>query len=426
MKKTIAIIKREFLTRVKTKGFVIGTLLLPVFILFVTFAPALLTQVNKESTRKIAVIDFSNQLYAPLQEKFESRKQRESASFDLEKVATTPENLPETKQKLSQRVKNKDLDAFIVIPQNIFKENSFELYAKNVSNISLNETLESTLSNLVTQIRLEKSGLDPQKINELNRRVNMQTFKVDEKGSKKESGILTFAISYILVLTLYLALILYGSFVMRGVIEDKNTRVNEMVISSVRPTQLMTGKIIGIGAAGLAQFVIWALFTALITTYGLLVVRQMAPEIENLGIPSVSSSVYIIFVVYFILGYFMYASLFAALGSLVNSESEAQSMQWPLIMPIIISLMFIFPTINNPDSTLSVTMSLIPLFSPILMFLRYSVGEAPMHQIVLSFILMIITTWLFIWLTGRIFRIGILMYGKRPTMPQIIKWIRHS
>ncbi|MBD3374273.1 hypothetical protein GF406_04490 [candidate division KSB1 bacterium] len=426
MKKTIAIIKREFLTRVKTKGFVIGTLLLPVFILFVTFAPALLTQVNKESTRTIAVIDFSDQLYAPLQEKLETRKQGENASFHLENVITTQENLIETKENLSQRVKKKDLDAFIVIPQNIFKENSFELYAKNVSNISLNETLKGTLSNLVIQMRLQKSGLDPQKINELNRRVDMQTFKVDEKGSKKESGILTFAISYILVFTLYLALIFYGSFVMRGVIEDKNTRVNEMVISSVRPTQLMTGKIIGIGAAGLAQFIIWALFTALITTYGLLVVKQMAPEIEKLGIPSVSASVYIIFVVYFILGYFMYASLFAALGSLVNSESEAQSMQWPLIMPILISFMFIFPTINNPDSPLSVTMSLIPLFSPILMFLRYSVGEAPMHQVGLSFILMIITTWLFIWLTGKIFRIGILMYGKRPTMPQIIKWIRHS
>jgi ABC-2 type transport system permease protein len=426
VKKTIAIIKREFLTRVKTKGFVIGTLLLPVFILFVTFAPALLTQVNKESTRTIAVIDFSDQLYAPLQEKLETRKQGENASFHLENVITTQENLIETKENLSQRVKKKDLDAFIVIPQNIFKENSFELYAKNVSNISLNETLKGTLSNLVIQMRLQKSGLDPQKINELNRRVDMQTFKVDEKGSKKESGILTFAISYILVFTLYLALIFYGSFVMRGVIEDKNTRVNEMVISSVRPTQLMTGKIIGIGAAGLAQFIIWALFTALITTYGLLVVKQMAPEIEKLGIPSVSASVYIIFVVYFILGYFMYASLFAALGSLVNSESEAQSMQWPLIMPILISFMFIFPTINNPDSPLSVTMSLIPLFSPILMFLRYSVGEAPMHQVGLSFILMIITTWLFIWLTGKIFRIGILMYGKRPTMPQIIKWIRHS
>ncbi len=426
MKKTIAIIKREFLTRVKTKGFVIGTLLLPVFILFATFAPALLTQLNKESNRKIAVIDYSDQLYAPLKKNFESRKEGKNAVFNLEKVTATRENLAETKQNLSQRVKKKDLDAFIVIPQNIFKENSFELYAKNVSNISLNETLESTLSNLVIQMRLEQSGLDPQKINELNRRVSMQTFKVDEKGGKKESGILTFAISYILVFTLYLALIFYGSFVMRGVIEDKNTRVNEMVISSVRPTQLMTGKIIGIGAAGLAQFMIWALFTALITTYGLLVVKQMAPEIEKLGIPSVSPSVYIIFVVYFILGYFMYASLFAALGSLVNSESEAQSMQWPLVMPILISFMFIFPTINNPDSTLSVTISLIPLFSPILMFLRYSVGEAPMMQVVLSFILMIATTWLFVWLTGRIFRIGILMYGKKPTMPQIIKWIRHS
>ena len=237
---------------------------------------------------------------------------------------------------------------------------------------------------------------------------------------------MAFGISYAMILILYMAMLMYGQFVMRGVYEDKNSRVVEIVLSSARADQFMAGKIIGIGSAGLTQFLVWALFVVLGSTYGVMMLKEMAPGADKIPIPTISFSVYLFFFVFFILGYFMYATLYAALGSMVNDEADAQSLQWPVTILIIMGFMFMFFILNNPNSTMAVVLSLIPFFTPLLMFLRHSVGAAPLYQVLLSVVLMIASIFGLIWFTGRIFRVGILMYGKKPTLPEVVKWIKYS
>lgn len=425
--KTFAVIKREYLTRVKTKGFIIGTLLLPVFIIAVSVLPALLMHTNTEKSRTVAVIDFTEQIFEPFQESLNQNK-KTSEGKPLYKLLNIKDkdDMTSLEAKLTKQINDEELDAYLVIPDSIFENNSFSIYSKNVSNIIFNETIERTVSDIVSNIRMNESGLDPQLVKELGKRVNANTFKVGEQGSEETSGELAFGFSYIMIFILYMTILLYGTFVMRGIIEDKNSRVIEVVISSVKPFQYMTGKVIGIAATGLSQFLIWIAFALFLSTYGLIFLQQMAPEIQDIPFPTISIWIYFAFIIYFLLGFFFYSSLFAAIGSMVNSESEAQSYQWVVMVPIILAFMLMFTVMNNPDSSMATVLSFIPFFTPILMFLRISLNAAPLVEILASLGVMFVSIWLSILIGGRIFRIGILMYGKRPTLPEIIKWIKYS
>ncbi len=429
MDKTLSLIKREYLIRVKTKGFLLGTLLMPVLILVMTFLGPIMAKINEKvrKTTTVAVVDFSGQVFEPIKASLSLQK-RTSQGLPLYKilrVGAKPEELAAVKDSLSKEVIEGKLNAFLIIPAEILEKNQFEVHSKNVSNFAFNQVMEDAISSAVIKARLQRSGLDADLVHKLNRRADAKTFKVGEEGSKEESGVVAFALSYAMVFIMYMALIFYGTFVMRGVIEDKSSRVVEVIVSSVKPHQLMAGKIIGIGAAGLTQLVIWAIVAALVSTYGLVMAKQFAPAVDKIAIPSVSVWIYVAFVSFFVLGYFLYATLYAAMGSLANAESEMQSIQWPVVILLIIAFMLMFAIMNSPESPLAVVLSLIPFFAPILMFFRISVNAAPSSQVLLSIVLLAATIWGLIWVAGRIFRIGILMYGKRPTLPEVMKWIRY-
>jgi len=429
MDKTLSLIKREYLIRVKTKGFLVGTLLMPVFILLMTFLSPIMAKISEKAskTTNVAVIDFSKQVFWTIKASLslDKRTSQGLPLYNMQRVEATPEGLAAAKENLSKEVKDGKLSAYLIIPADILEKNQFELHSKNISNFAFNQAMEDAISSAVIKARLQRSGLDADLVHKLNRRANVKTFKVGEEGSKEESGAVAFFLSYAMVFIMYMALVFYGTFVMRGVIEDKSSRVVEVILSSVKPHQLMAGKIIGIGAAGLTQLVIWAIVAALVSSYGLLMAKQFAPAVDKIAIPSVSIWVYITFVSFFVLGYFLYSTLYAAMGSLANAESEAQSMQWPVVIFLIIAFMLMFAIMNSPDSPLAVVLSLIPFFAPILMFFRISVNAAPVSQVLLSIVLLAATIWGLIWITGKIFRIGILMYGKRPTLPEVMKWIRY-
>jgi len=426
MHKTWAIIKREYLERVNTKGFIISTLVVPFVLIALVMAPALLLRTNLDNQRHIAIIDLTDRLAKPVTEGLQAsyKTSKGEPIYNVKTLNVTRENIKMAKSELNQKIYEGVFDALLVFPADIFQTNNFELYAKNVSNIERNSTLERTVTNTVRRLRMQENGFDASLIEQINKRVQATTYKVKSQGSTKESGQLSFLISYIMVFLLYMALIFYGMFVMRGVIEDKSSRVVEMITSSVSPSQLMTGKVLGIGASGLTQFVIWILIAVFLSTFGLTAVQIFNPSIQNLPLPDISIWVYVAFVVYFLLGYFLYATLYAAVGSMVSQESDAQNLQWPVLMFIILAFLFMFAVINNPDSTLSVALSLIPFFTPILMFLRISMEAAPLWQIGLSIAIVLLTNWLFLWISGRIYRIGILMYGKRASLPEALKWIK--
>ena len=426
MNKVFTILKREYLARVKTKGFIIGTFLLPVFILGASLLPALLMQVNKGEAKRIVIIDQSNQLQQPLSEAFAAAKDKSDKALFKVKTVEPSATIEETKEKLNKMVADKDLDIFIILPDSVIQSSSFELYAKNVGNFDLIQRVERTVSDVIRNTRFSEAGMDADLVRDLNRWVSATTFRVDEKGSKKQRAEVSFIFSLVMVMMLYMMLILYGTFVMRAVIEDKNSRVVEVIISSVKPHQFMAGKVLGIGATGLTQFIIWILTAIIASTYGLTMARSMAPEASGFVLPDISIWVYVAFAFYFLVGYFFYAALAAGVGSMVNNDSEAQSYQWVVIMPIILSFFLMFAVNNTPDSTLSIILSLIPFFTPILMFARILQGAAPLWQVLLSIGIMALSLWGVLWFTGRIFRVGILMYGKKPNLPEVIKWIKYS
>jgi ABC-2 type transport system permease protein len=426
LNKLFVIIKREYLLRVKTKAFLIGTFLLPVFIIGISFLPALLMRTNLGEQKKLVVIDETHQLFEPLSTTFADMKNNKGEPRYLVTQIQTGNNREETLNSLNQQVSSGALDAYLILPPDIFQQNQFELYGKNLSNFEFIQAVERTVSGVVRNIRLNESGMDVGLVEKLNHWVGAKTFQVGETGSRAQRAEASFILNLLMGMMIYMMLLMYGQFVMRAIVEDKNSRVIEVIISSVKPMQYMAGKVIGIGATGLTQFLIWVITALLVSLYGLSMVQMFAPDVSQLVLPQISPWVYAAFVFYFLFGYFLYATLSAAIGSMVNSDSEAQSYQWIIMMPIILSFLLMFSITNSPNSLLATILSLFPLFTPILMFSRILSHAAPLWQVLLSFALMILSLWGSLWLCGRIFRIGILMYGKKPTLPEVAKWIKYS
>lgn len=428
MNKIYAILKREYLIRVKTKGFVIGTLLFPLFVIGIGFLPVIFSKVNIEEQKSVYVLDLTYKVCDPLAEQLETSKQDKKGNnlYKVRCMPVTGRDVESILKELNPRLLKSEIDAFVVIPADIFETNSFEIYSKNISNFSFINVLENTVSRTVNNLRILDSGLDPETINELTAYVDAKTYKIAQTGTEEASGLTIFQLNYIFVFALYMALIMYGSFVMRSVIEDKNSRVVEIIVSSVKPLHYMLGKILGIGSAGLTQFFFWIALMFIGTNYGVLLVQRLAASSSEMSLPSINPMIYVAFVLFFILGYFLYSTLYAALGAMVNSDSEAQNLQWPVLILIMVSFFLMFPVLESPNSPLATVASLIPFLAPILMFLRISLEAATTVEIVSSAALLVLTTLIFIWITGRIFRVGILMYGKRPNLPEVIKWIRYS
>jgi len=418
------IFKREYLSRVKTKGFLIGTALTPLFIIAVTIGPGLLINLKSEKPKTVSVVDLSGIVYSELEKVLNDTSGSGENLYNLKSVDASSETVEGVKAELSQAVDKDKIDGYFIIPEDIVESNKSEYYAKSVSDFDLNRTYRNIISRVITNYRLKDSNLDPTLINKLTKRVELKTFKVEKGGEEKEDQGLSFIVTFVMVMFLYMALIMYGAFVMRSVYEEKLSRVVEVLISSCKPFQLMAGKVLGIGAVGLSQYIIWATVAGLLTVYAGSLISMFSPGAESAPIPTIPISVLVYFVIFFVLGYILFATLYAALGAMVNSDQDAQQLQFPVIILIIMAFFFAFHIIKNPTSGLSQIVSMIPFFSPITMFTRISVQAPPFSEILLSIVILIATIIFLIWLAGKIFRVGILMYGKRPTVPEIFRWIR--
>jgi ABC-2 type transport system permease protein len=434
MKKILSVIKREYIQIVRTKGFIIGTVLGPVLMVGLLVVPIMMGTVSVEEQETVGVVDLSQEIFLDLDKKLDEEGYRISGNirhYVLKKYETSLyKGVDELKKELNDEVLNKKLSAYILIPEDILKPEEKEAAVKGakskdrdieyVSQLTTDfeelETLNGALNSVVIEKRLRKEGLDPQKISQFIRRVNLRPIKVTKRG-EEEDTMGTFMISYFLGLIIYMAILIYGQVIMRGVIEEKSSRVVEVVLSSLRPFQLMMGKILGIGAVGLTQFsIIGASFYS----------ASFIPSGGDFAMPSIPTHVFIYFVVFFILGYFLFATLYAAVGSMVNSEKEAQQFIMPIMMFLIIPLLLMIFIIRAPNSSVSVILSLVPFFAPILMFLRITVLLPPFVQIAASILILFLTILLMVWLAAKIYRVGILMYGKRPKFAEIVKWVRYS
>ncbi|MFO7866499.1 MAG: ABC transporter permease [Candidatus Aminicenantes bacterium] len=423
MRKILAVVRREYIQIVRTKGFIIGTILGPVVIGLFILVPMAVSMMSIEKQETIGIIDVQGDVFNELDEKLSMKLKDGRRRFVLERFRDG-DDLESLKEALNQKVMQEELSGYIFIPEDIDTGGQAEYIAKHVSDFDKIRSLQEALNSVVVAKRLETAGLDPGEVSAYMQRVNFSTKKVTERGLEEETGG-TFLISYILVLILYMTLLLYGQIILRGVIEEKSSRVVEIVLSSLRPFQLMAGKILGIAAVGLTQYAIWVLFGLGLTRFSGTLMAGIFPQAQGFSLPRIPPYVFIYFVVFFLLGYFLYATLYAAIGSLVNSEKEAQHLVGPVTMALVIPILLMIFVMRSPDSTLSVVLSLIPFFSPILMLMRVATLLPPFIEIFASIVLMCLTILFMIWLTSKIYRVGLLMTGKRPGLREIAKWVRY-
>lgn len=424
MRKILSVIKREYIQIIRSKGFIIGTVLGPILMAAFIVVPVVVQFISVDQQEKIGIIDETGEMYGELEKKLDQKLKDGTRRYLLQKYQTE-KGIEALREDLNQKVLRKELSAYIYIPSDIAENGEAEFVSEHVSDFDKRGNFNRALSSIVIEERLESEGLDPLKISEYVRPVALVTKKVTKKGVERDAGG-TFIISYFLVLVLYMTLLFYGQIILRGVIEEKSSRVVEIVLSSLKPIQLMAGKIVGIAAVGFTQYAIWALFGLAASRYSKRLLTGFLPSAESFPIPSIPPYILVYFVLFFILGYFLYATMYAAIGSMVNSEKEAQQLIMPVVMFLVVPILLMMFVIRSPDSTFSVVLSLIPFFAPILMLLRICVLLPPFSQIAASIVLLFLSILLMIWLVAKIYRVGILMYGKRPSFGEILKWVRYS
>jgi len=419
MSKITTILLREFKESVFKKGFIISTLLTPVLMLGAVFLPAILSGVDTGDRYKIDVVDHSGFVFDKLDSRLDAKNKDGSRRFQFTEYPLDNYAREQLFDKLKARINNESSDGFLYIPESVEDSAKIEYYAKNVSNFDLNRTLRAAVNDIVSEKKIEKSGLDPEMIKQLTRRLDLVTVKIREGEEEKKSGFIQeYFVTLAFVMILYVTILLYGASIMRGVLEEKNSRVVEVLLSSANSFQLMVGKIIGLGSVGLAQYLIWSVLGISFSLYG------GALTGLSIGDLSFDPSIFLYFILFFILGYFLFSTIYAAFGAISNTDQEAQQASFPIVMLLIIPLVTMTFIVKNPQSTVSVIMSMIPFFSPILMFARINTAAPSPLEIWGSIFLLVITIIGCMWIVARIYRIGILSYGKKPTLAELIRWVR--
>ncbi len=378
-------------------------------------APALLARLNSHETEKPAS--------KPAQGFGRRRDEDEMVRFQAQAEPPAADRVAQ-QADLDKRVLAKQIDAWVWISPGVFGETPVDYHARSVSNVFTQAALKDDISAIVRQVRFREAGVDPARLDELSRSVELAPQKVSASGSRAEGSMGAVVLAMILFFILYISIIMWGQQVLQGVLEEKGSRVIEVVISSVTPFELMLGKLVGICLLGLTQLAIWLGTMLVVTTPGLVAAMSVLPA--GVSIPTLSPMMLINFVLLFILGFLAYATLYAGIGASFNSIQEAQQASSVAMLFVIVPVMVMWPVINDPNSKMATILSLIPTFTPLLMPLRMAIDMPPVWQIVLAYALTIGFVIGMVWICARIYRVGILMYGKKPTFAEIWKWTRYA
>jgi len=381
----------------------------------VTLVPGLLMQNQRGKPLRLAIVDETGVLGPAAAQSLARRKAGGEPRFEI--AALAGGDTATLRAGLTRDVVAGRLDGYVVLPGDITERSRAEYYAQNVSNMMDISMIDQAVEEALVGHRLRGAGLEGERVAALTRKLDLRTVRLTESGAREDRGG-TFVLAVLLMMMLYSTVAMWGSAIMNGVIEEKSNRVVEVIVSSIPPGTLFWGKLLGVGAAGLTQFLFWAACMAVVGIYGATLSGARVPEVTPLLLGS--------FVLYFVLGYFLYGAMYAAVGSAVNTQQEAQSLAFPLMMPLVLAVVFFGAVMGSPDSRMSVVLSLIPFLTPLLMFLRISVLTPPAWQIALSIAIMLASIALLTWIGGRVYRVGILMHGKRATLPEIVRWAREG
>ncbi len=423
MHNILMVLRREYLERATKKSFWIGTAVFPLMMVAFSFLPLLLVGLGGNEQKTIALVDGTGKLAAPLTRELAGEKLKNGEPRYLIEKVPVAGSLDETRLPLEQRVRDKQLYGILSIREDIDAKDAFQFYGRTVGDIKSIAEFQSALRRAVIALRFEHANIavDKDVVAKLIAPVDMQTNELSSAGgSTKKDFMEAYLGTFMFVMVLFFTLLLYGIATMRGILEEKSSRVMEVLLGSVSPDELMTGKILGIGLVGLTQVAVYALTAGLVRLY---LSSQSNADMAGI-LSSFTAGKLTFFLIFFILGYFMYTAMFACIGAVCNSEQEAQNLQSPVQMCLMLPMMATIFFVGQPDSTIAVVVSLIPIFTPMVMFMRICVQTPPAWQIALSIVLTLGTTWLIFRGAAKIFRIGILMYGKRPTIPEILRWAR--
>jgi ABC-2 type transport system permease protein len=432
MNKVLLIIQREYLTRVKKKSFLLMTFLVPALIIGMYALIAYLSVNGADKATEVQVYDESGIFTSEF-------KNTETVSFSVGKTS-----FAEAKKEAATNE-----EGFILhIPKDIEELSKVELYSKKKVGLSTLSTINNQLEEILRNKQLKDAGIDAKTLATIKPDIRIDSKELTAEGEKDSSAGAAYAIGFAAAILIYMSLFIYGSQVMRGVIEEKTSRIVEVIISSVKPFQLMMGKIIGIGLVGLTQFTLWiVLSTTLVGTAGKILLKDKVNTVktelvegkQNKAIAEASNNpaltvinaiktlnlpyIFACFLVYFLGGYMIYSALFAAVGSAVDNETETQQFMLPITLPLLFTYIMSFSfIINNPDSSLSFWLSIIPFTSPIAMMVRLPFG-VPDWQLALSMFLLIGGFIFTTYIAAKIYRVGILMYGKKASYKELAKWL---
>ncbi|MDE6375462.1 MAG: ABC transporter permease [Alistipes sp.] len=433
------IIRREFNERVRKKSFIITTLLMPVLMIALMVAPALIMEFSRGDEKRIAVIDESG-LVAP------GLQSDEELVFE-----TTDLSVEEARRELADR-----FGVLCIGGDILTNPNNVRLYANSTTSLIVESNITRQIARILEAEKLKGYHIEnlAEILDEVKTSVSMQTFRNDksqEEDSQAQSSIVSTALGYILGFILYMFLLIYGSMVMQSVIEEKNSRVLEVMVSSVRPFDLMLGKILGVALIAVVQVAIWGV---LICVVGGLAMPHLIPAEMMAGVQSIQAGtpdaaavadfdpellqavaamtdfgyivkIFVCLLLFVFGGYLLYSAMFAAVGSAVDNVQDASQLQLPITLPIILALMMMLAVIKDPDSQLAFWFSIVPFTSPVVMMARIPY-DIPWWEILLSLVVLYVSFVGMVWLASKIYRVGIFMYGKKPTLKELCKWVRYK
>lgn len=438
MKKFFSVVKREYIQRVRAKMFIVSTILLPAVMSLFGLVPAIILSIETPPMR-VAVVDQTGRMYPQIRQALvndqpdaeaqnvnagpqRTTPRRNFSRFVLEEVNTSDQPLEQIRAKLDQRMRARELDGYVILPPNFLSEGRAEFISRNPGDVFSPRALQSAINRAAREQRLIDAKVDTKTRQELFKQIELQSAKIGASGPEPDTNA-SFALVFGIGFVMYLAILMYGQIILGAVIEEKETRIAEILFSSVRPFTLMMGKLVGVSLVALTQLAIWAAAFSAFAVYG---VRVLVAQGMRANIPSIPLSHYIYFALFFLLGYFIYATIYALVGSMVTTAQEGGQLAMPIILILVVSFYLFWPVSRAPDSPFSFWVSMIPFSAPVAMLVRIVTQTPPFWQIALSLLIGFSTVFVIMWLASRIYRVGMLMYGKRASIPEAIRWARQA
>ena len=436
MKKFLAVVKREYLARVRAKMFIFSTFLLPIVMSLFGIVPAIVLNIKTPPLR-VAVVDQTGKMYRPLSEAVSDDdsgagndltplrsgfRRGGSVSFALEEVAEGNRSLDEIRANLDQRLAARELDAYIILPPDFFSRAQAEFFNRNPGDVFSVQVLRPALDRAMREQRLIDANVDIKTRQQLFKPVALNAVKIGSDGQQRDTRT-SFAVVFGIGFVMYLAILMYGQIILGAVIEEKETRIAEILFSSIKPFTLMMGKLVGVSLVALTQLAIWALAFTGFALYG---INLLSSRGVSTSIPGIPFSHIVYFVLFFLLGYFIYATIYALVGSMVTTAQEGGQLAIPIILILVVSFYLFWPVSRSPDSPFAFWVSMIPFSAPIAMLIRIVTQTPPFWQIALSLLIGFSTVLVIMWVASRIYRVGMLMYGKRASIPEAWRWARQA